>query len=314
MKALLYASALLVAGLAATGMRWAVDHYTGAPVAAPVFDDPRLGFHGAAHLARSAVQRYRDLPPYERRALNEALRDSLDDLDDWRNAVRDAGLLCLGERHDAAVRAFLASRVLPRVDYRVLMLETGSRDLERLVDAWRHGEPAMLLGAPAAGLLADAYSRRPRPLLAAIDEPASASAQPDAAAPPRREQRLVRAVEEHWRPGQRNAVVFGALHCRDLPGWMYHEIARARPDIAAAGMHGTVMLARYQEPGAQILFFLLEEMGFQRTVYAVSDVRRFPRQVQDWLPPTADALAGYRSALLFDERALDLDRRSAPDS
>ena len=116
----------------------------------------------------------------------------------------------------------------------------------------------------------------------------------------------MRRVGALWRRGQRHAVVFGALHCRDLPGWMYHEVRRAHPAIAAAGIDGTVLLARYQEPGAQILFYLLEEIGLGRDVIAIPDVSRFPREVQDWLPPTADALAGYGSAILFDERSPSL--------
>jgi len=301
---LVYAACLVLALLAAGALRWAAEHYREAPRPPGVFDDPRLSFHRAAHLARTAVRRYRALPPYERRALNEALRASLVGLPRWsRELQARARTLCLGERHDAVSRAFLATRVLPRLDYRTLMLETGARALTRLLSAHGRGEPVSLLDAPVGGVLADALARRPPARLVAIDEPAAAGAR--GAAP--REERLVAALAGRWRQEERTVVIFGALHCRDLPGWMYHELARTHPRIADAGMHGSVMLARYREPGAQILFYLLEEMGFEGPVLAVADVRRFPRQVQDWLPPTADALAGYQSALLFDERALGLE-------
>ena len=60
-------------------------------------------------------------------------------------------------------------------------------------------------------------------------------------------------------------------------------------------------MARYQESGAQLLFYLLEEMGIQRKVLVIPDVSRFPRQLLAWLPPAAGALAGFQSVILFDD-------------
>jgi hypothetical protein len=101
-------------------------------------------------------------------------------------------------------------------------------------------------------------------------------------------------------------VLFGALHCRDVPGWMLHRVSREDERVAAAGVHGAVLLARYQEPAAQVLFYLLEEIGIAHRILTIPDIARFPRQIQLWIPPLADALAGYHGAILFDEKALGL--------
>ena len=63
-----------------------------------------------------------------------------------------------------------------------------------------------------------------------------------------------------------------------------------------------MILARYREASAQVLMYLLEEMGLGREIVVIPQVSRFPRLIQQWLPITADALAGYDSAILFDDR------------
>lgn len=303
MKALGYASALLLALLAATALRWATEHFTDAPSRPPVFDDPRLSHHQAAHLARAAVRAWRELPPYERRALAEALAASTTGLDRWaaQTAAR-AGLVCLGERHADATRRFVARKILPRLAPQTLMLETGAPELAAILERHRHGEPATLLGADLGPILDAAADLAGRPLLVGIDESAAERKRRAHAEDPgtSREDILVARVRKHWRDGAQHVVLFGALHCRDLPGWMFRRIARSDPRIAGAGMLGVTLLERDEQPGAQMLFYLLEEMGLDADVVVIPDISRFPRQIQAWLPPAAGALAGFDSAILFD--------------
>jgi hypothetical protein len=93
----------------------------------------------------------------------------------------------------------------------------------------------------------------------------------------------------------------GALHCRDTPGWLFHRLANARAAPHGHDMLAVAALARSQEAGARLLFYLLEEMDIHRSILVIPDVAHFPRQILSWLPQVADAFAGYRSVLLFDD-------------
>lgn len=299
--------ALLLAALAGIGGHWAVNHYRERP-RPPVFqDDPRLRFHSGAFLAREAVSHFRALPPNEQRVLKADLRAALSDLESWsRGLPARAGLVCLGERHDDTVRRFLALQVLPRLDYRVLMLETGEDGLGALRQTLARDGRAMLLGARIDQVMR-AVSRSGVPArLVAIDENEGerrrrTRRRPGDDSVPGREETLTRKSLQHWQPGERAVILMGALHCRNTPGWLFHRLAQARPADRDDAMLAAVVLARSQETGARLLYYVLEEMGIHREVLVVPDVSRFPREVLSWLPQVADAFAGYRSVLLFDD-------------
>jgi len=302
-KPLAYACALLLTALFAVALHWAAANFTDAPTPAPVFDDPRLMPQPGAHIARDAAARYRKLPPNEQRAAREAVLASLASLDEWAAASSKAGFLCLGERHDDRVRAFMASQLLPRLNYQILMVEAGEDELDALLLALGSTGPASLLGARFDKVMRAVGRGGKAPSLVAIDETRAQRKQRTGGGTSTREDTLVDKVRTRWRVGQRHVALVGALHCRDVAGWFFQRVAANDPRIARAGMQATAVMARYQESGAQLLFYLLEEMGIQRDVLVISDVARFPREILLWLPPAAGALAGYQSVILFDDTA-----------
>jgi len=308
MKVLVWTAVLLTAALLAMAAHWAVGSYRAErrPAHAPI--DPRLASHGGAHLALQAAARYRALPPHERRALREAAHRSLSDLDTWAaGSAREAGLVCIGERHDDQIREFLARAVLPRLAPDRLMVEAGEDRLAAMQAAAGAGEQVSLLGARFDHVMSAAPADGDPPLLVAVDETAAERARRTRARAgdptvPGREDTLTAKVRAGWREGARHVLLLGALHCRDVAGWTFHRLAREDARIAAHGMLGVVVMARDQESGAQLLFYLLEEMGIRREVLVIPDLRRFPHEIQGWLLPVADAFAGYRAAILFDAR------------
>jgi hypothetical protein len=303
-KLLAYAGALLLTMLAALTLHWAAANFTDAPAPAPIFDDPRLVLQPGAHIARAAVARYEGLPPNERRAVRVGVRASLSTLDDWATATARAGFLCLGERHDDRIREFIASLLSTRLSYQVLMLEAGEDELDSLLSVVGTGGPASLLGARIDGVMHAVGRDGEAPVLVAIDETAAERKRRSRGGVTRRETTLASKVSRGWRDGQHHVALLGALHCRDVQGWLFRRVREGDPRIARGGMHSSAVMARYQEPSAQLLFYLLEEMGIRREVLVITDVSRFPREVLLWLPPVAAAFAGFHSVILFDDAAV----------
>jgi hypothetical protein len=307
-KPLLVSTAILFVMLAGIAAKWATDNFSGRSDPQNLVDDPRLKFRSGAYIAQEAVNRYRALPANERRTLKDDLLASLSDLEDWsRGAALDARLICLGERHDNAVRRFIALQVLPRLNYRVLMLETGEDSLAELKRTLILDGMALLLGARIDSIMHAVGRNGVPPRLVGIDETREELQRrmdrtSEDHGVPTREETLTRKVVTHWREDSRVVVLMGALHCRDTRGWLFHRLASTRPGPNGHDMLAVAALARSQEAGARLLFYLLEEMGIQRRILVIPDVARFPRQIQSWLPQVADAFAGYRSVLLFDDR------------
>jgi hypothetical protein len=282
------------------------------PAAEPVVGDPRLSIRPAAHLARRAVRNFRALPIDEQQALREQLTAVTSTLDAWaREQADSASVLCLGERHEDSTRTFIANEILPRIDYQVLMLETSQAQLQTILVEYGKGRPVTLLNASVGEVLRATMARTPAVKIIAIDENQLANS--SIRTLPDREIALVARIREEWRQGQRHAVLFGALHCRAEPGWMLHQLPQNDSRIRRAGIMGAVVLARYREAGAQVLMYLLEEIGFGDEILVVSKVSKFPKLIAQWLPITADAFAGYDSAILFDDRTARRSiRRTSP--
>ena len=52
--------------------------------------------------------------------------------------------------------------------------------------------------------------------------------------------------------------------------------------------------------------YFLEEIGMPQRSLVIADVRLVPRQILQWLPPFAEAISGYDSAILFDDQDMNL--------
>lgn len=303
MRLLLYSGALLLTVLFAIGLGWSFENYRPRPLPDQHAGDPRLSFRPAAHLARRAVHEFRALPDDKQQELRDQLIASMSSIDEWaREHASRVSLLCLGERHEDAIRAFIADQLMPRLDYQVLMLETSQAQLRTMLHQFNKGRPVRLLDASLNAILSSAKALKPPAQIIAIDEyqaVATGSARPLGG----REDSLVARIRQQWHPAQQYMVLFGALHCRAEPGWMLYRIAHEDERIRRAGIMGAVVLARYREASAQVLMYMLEEIGLGREIVVIPRVSDFPILIQRWLPITADAFAGYDSAILFDDRA-----------
>lgn len=313
MRLLLYIGALLVVALIAIGIGWAIENYRARPQPETFFDDPRLSFRPAAHLARHAVREFRALSAEQQQALRDELNQSLTTVELWARERVDAhSLLCIGERHENRVREFIANEMLPQLNYQTLMLETSQAQLKNIIARHQDKLPVTLLDASLSEVLDASVASNPTARITAIDEPqpmhdvAQSSAQTASLPRADRESSLVARIRDEWRREQRHIILFGALHCRSSPGWMMHELTRGNAQIHAADIINAVVLARYQESSAQVLMYFLDEVGLAREVVVIADTSQFPALIQQWLPLITDAFVGYDSAILFDDRAMQL--------
>ncbi|MFT5449788.1 MAG: hypothetical protein ACI9DC_004986 [Gammaproteobacteria bacterium] len=311
MRLLLNMGALLTIALLAIVVNWALEHYRASPIPDRPPEDPRFAVRHTAYLAYRAAAHFQALNADEQRDLRAQVVASMSTLDEWAQQYASAAdLLCLGERHEDAVRAFIASQVLPRLSFQVLMLETSRLQLHELIARFNQHKPAIMLGASLAPILRAALSRQPPVRVLAIDEPQGLRRRESnavvASVPTNlqvdRESAVVERIRAQWKVGQQHIILFGALHCRFAAGWMMGKLTEDDHRIRDAGISSAVVLARQHEGSAQMLMYLLEEMDLARDIVVIPQISRFPRLIQQWLPPVTEAIADYDSAIVFDER------------
>ena len=304
--------------LALIGVHWAQQHFVPLrSVADNASVDPRLSFQAQVHLVQAALNAYHALPPKQQQALRQDIEQSFVSVDTWRDALnlRSWDMLCLGEWHVEATRHFIANELLPQLEFDVLLLEG---DQAFVQSAWRRFQLAQpvpeLLDAPLAPLFnaidqrhvaifgVDESPRQRRARLALVDADLARQA---------REDTIVGNLRRRWQRGARHVVIFGALHCRRLPGWFFSRLAQESELVQASRSHNAVVLGRYQEPGVQMLMYVLEELGMHRDTLIIPDTTRFPALILEWLPPIAQAFGTYETAIVYDDaRFIENSRHS----
>ncbi len=253
--------------------------------------------------AQEALARLDALSRAEREALLAGLRATIVPAATWLDGIDRAGfsLLCLGERHDAQTRRFLAERVFPALRLDTLLLETtpaGLADIERRLRLGRDYAP--LLGADIAGILRAARQANPALAVTAIEETERQRKDRLRLGGGSREDSLVANLEAAYVSGGRNAVLFGAFHCTDEAGWLYEETRRRLSPGAAERAVSLLIIGEHQDGPLEAFVYFLDEVGVAPGDFVLADTDAVPPMIRSWFGLLWNGTFGkYREVLVF---------------
>lgn len=297
------AGVVLVIGtvLLATGLGWALRHYV--PIALPpeIPATARVHFAGSGVDTARALEALAALPRARRKALIASLRANLVSLPDWLAGMRAAPypLVCLGERHAAATRRFIGTRLLPGLPADVLMLEESATRMARLNLLHQESGPPLLLGAPILDVLLGARRANPGVIVEGIDETPVQKILREEENIGTRDYSIVVNFRSHFRPGKRHVILFGALHCSTFPGWMFERLRHEETRLSPAQMLNVTVLARHDDRAIESFANFIENVGIGTPTFVVAHTHRLDPIIYRWFPMLKLFFAPFRAAVVF---------------
>lgn len=301
---LIVALVLLLVGLAWTAGEWALRNFVPSPKPIEVPADAFIQNPGYEAMAVAAVEAFAVMPDSRRLALGDNLRANLGDLDGElaRLGASRLTILCIGERHLAATRGFLADVLLSTLPFDVLLLEASSDELEeilRLVDAGEARVP--LLGEDIAAVIRAARSANPNVVIAGIDESFSQKQQRLHRKQGSRDISIAGNLRSHIRRGKRHAVIFGALHCADQPNWMYRRIRLGEHRVSREEIRNVNVIGEHQDGTVEALLEFIDAIGVPRRHFMISDTTALDRSIYRWFPALTRSFLRFDSVIVFRE-------------
>jgi hypothetical protein len=163
---LIVASVLVLLGLTWIAAEWARLHFVPSPTPIAVPVDAFVQHAGYEATAAAAVDAFTAMPASRQREFVDNLRRNLGRLDEELARLNASRLtiLCIGERHLAATRRFLAEIALPALAFDVLLLEAPDDELAQIMGPIDAGVPEVaLLGEDIAAIVRSVRATNPAP-------------------------------------------------------------------------------------------------------------------------------------------------------
>jgi len=261
---------------------WEREHYPSPPPERHSLE--RIHYPMAHRAAAAALARFSALTPAEQHAVVSSLRRSIVPLRTWmdRLATAQYRVLCLGEFHEPATRRFLARSFFRHYPVDSLLLEATPAELERMrsrVIAGRLYVP--LLQADIGAILRTLDERRPGARVYGIEETASQlRTRQDGEGS--RDRSIARNFWDRFRPGVRHVILFGALHCTDEYGWLFHHLQEQSPPREALQMLNVQVIGEHQHGPLEAFVYFLDELGAASGDFVVADPQSLHPLIRDW--------------------------------
>ncbi len=233
-------------------------------------------------LALKALDLFATLTPARRGAIIERLGRGLIPLAEWWPVLRQSGyqLICLGENHDEDTRTYLATSMLRELDIDILFLEATAAELRPIMARTDEGEPYVpLLDANIAPLIRAARARNPALAIKGIEETPATRAARQMSKQGSREASIAANLWPHFRPGQRHAILYGALHCADQPDWLF---AKLRARLPGPKLRGVRVLGEHQDGPLEAFIYFLDEIGLKPGNFVIPRTDRLPPEIKAW--------------------------------
>jgi hypothetical protein len=301
---LIVASVLVLLGLAWFGAEWARLNFVPSPTPIEVPADAFIQHPGYEAMATKAIESFAAMPDARRRALIENLRANVGALDVElaHLGTSRVTILCIGERHMAATRRFLAEVVLATLPFDVLLLETSSDELPeimRQIDAGLATVP--LLGEDIAAVVRSARSTNPTIVVAGIDETQSQKDQRIYRKRGSRDISIAGNLRSHLRRNRRHAVIFGALHCADQPNWMYRRIRLGEHRVSREEIRNVNVIGEHQDGTVEAFLEFLHVIGVPRRDFMITDTGALDRSIFTWFPALTRSFLRFDGVIVFEE-------------
>jgi hypothetical protein len=225
--------------------------------------------------AEAAVKRYFQLAPSTRETITENLATHLLSMDQWLKELDHAAyqVICLGELHEEATRAFLSQTFFTGFSIDTLMLEATPETLNgirRRLKAGRQYFP--LLGADGLAILRAAEARNPSISICGIEETdRQAKRQPGQSGT--RDRAIAANFWRAFIPGKRHVILFGALHCTNEENWLFHNLHSQADVSLKEGMLNACVVGEHQDGVLEAFVFFLDEIGLAPTTFVIADTQ-----------------------------------------
>ncbi len=220
--------------------------------------------------------------------------------------------LCLGERHDASLRAELARQVFPFLKFDVLFLEAVPEKARELVTETQNTlqsdklQQIGLLGAPIGPLLQPVLQTAHHLEILGVEQTAHQKRELNLLTAQgtrtlTRDSYIARNILDEWTSGKRHVALYGASHCAKInvdSGWMrpfYPMLAKSQPN---AQMRSVKIIVEQEGSVPQsntpegLLMIYLQSSGFADASFVITDTSRVPPEVYN----SKDELLGLFSA------------------
>lgn len=303
MRNLLYGCILVILGMfLAMGYEWAKENFVPSPQAPTRPEQGSTRYPEIDYLRVNALRKLADIPPYERQQLRDSLGSAITTLDSWLTRIRSAPpeVICVGETHDDVTRSFLATRFFSRYPVDVLMLETTQEDLTILIKLVESGSSRLsMLEADVAELVRAARKANPRVSIYGIEETRSQRVARFETRNGSREQSIVENFRARFLPGGRHAVLYGALHCLDEPGWFLGRV-RAADGGSRVGSTLSVNVVNAHGSGETEAFVnFLRELDLASLPFVMPHTSMLHAEVYAWFPHLTQSFRQYDAVIVF---------------
>jgi len=301
---LIVASVLILLGLGWMTARWARLNFVPSPAPIAIPADAFVRHAGYEQSATKAIEAFDALPAHRRQALVENLRTNLGDLHEELirlNASR-LTILCIGERHMATTRRFLAEVVLPALTIDVLLLETPSNALPEIMSRIDAGLAEVdLLDADIAAIVRSVRGSNPDIVIAGIDETATQKAQRVHRKRGSRDISITGNLRSHIRRGKRHAVLFGALHCADQPNWMYRQVRLGEHRVKREEIRNINVIGEHQDGPVEAFLVFIHAIGIERRNFLIADPGALDGLIYAWFPDLTRSFLRFEAVIVFQE-------------
>ncbi len=303
---LIVASVLILMGLAWSAAQWARLNFVPSPTPIEIPADAFVQHAGYEELATKVIEAFDAMPASRRRALVENLRANLGDLHEELKQLNASRLtiLCIGERHMATTRRFLAEVMLPALTIDVLLLETPGDALPEIMSRIDAGLAEVdLLDADIAAIVRSVRGTNPAIVIAGIDETATQKAQRVHRKRGSRDISITGNLRSHVRRGKRHAVLFGALHCADQPNWMYRRVRLGEHRVKRAEIRNINVIGEHQDGPLEALLVFIHAIGIERRSFLIADTGALDRLIYAWFPALTRSFLRFEAVIVFQEHA-----------
>lgn len=279
---------------------WIREEYPSPPAEPP--DLPRIQHLQDHRQAESALKRYSRLDDNQKDRMKRRLQSVLISVETWLAQLNtaDCPVLCLGELHEEATRRFLADTFFTGYAVDVLMLEATAQKLRGLLKRAEGGRKYFpLLDADIMGILKTARTRNPRIRICGVEETKMQEQDP-AGHIGSRDKAIARNFWNHYRPGMRHVILFGAMHCTNEPNWLFDNLRRQAPHPMKERMINVHVLGEHQNGALEAFVYFLDEIGVEKKNFVISDTRALLPSIYRWFPKlNRQTLSKYRTLLVF---------------
>jgi hypothetical protein len=273
--------------------------------APPAADDPaaELPIHLRRYqrIGEDRLPMFAALPAEDQQSVRASFAARLEAPGKWTRDLDAAGhsVLCLGENHEESTRRFVAQALLERLSVDLLLLEATDGDLADMRSALAQGtERVPLLGADIAATIRSALRHNPTLWLAGIEQTRSQRFEDPVRSAPRDES-IARNFWDAYRPGERHAILFGALHCAPGAHWLYGRLRRTAPPEVVEGMLNVRVVGAQQDGPVAGLVRFLDGLGLVRGDFVLTGTDGLHPLFYEWFPWLASEVRTYRALVVF---------------